>query len=203
MSDNGAGGNKRGGLSGGKGGVWEGGIRVPLIIRGPGVRPNSWCHTPVVGYDLLPTFCQWAGIAASQLPRGLEGGSIANLLSHDGPGQVKRPREELVFHFPHYQNDETPQSAILLGHLKLLHFYESNRDLLFDLSTDIGERNDLASSMPTETAQLRRRLDTYLKSVSAQLPTANPQFDPSAPVSNARGKGNRGNNNGKRSRPLP
>ncbi len=83
MSDNGASGGKRT-LNGGKGGVWEGGIRVPLIIRGPGVKPNSWCHVPVVGYDLFPTFCEWAGISAASLPRGIEGGSIVDLLTHDG-----------------------------------------------------------------------------------------------------------------------
>ncbi|HEX3868973.1 MAG TPA: sulfatase-like hydrolase/transferase, partial [Pirellulales bacterium] len=156
MSDNGAGGKGRGGLNGGKGGVWEGGIRVPLIIRGPGIKPNSWCHTRVVGYDLFPTFCQWAGVPNSQLPKGIEGGSIAALLSNDGRGQVKRPREELVFHFPHYQSDDGPQTAILLGNLKLMHFYEDNRDALFDLSTDIGERNDLAAMMASEKAQLRQ-----------------------------------------------
>ena len=89
MSDNGSGGGKRV-LNGGKGGVWEGGIRVPLIVRGPGVKPDSWCHTRVVGYDLFPTFCQWAGIATSELPKSIEGGSIADLLTNGGRGDVKR-----------------------------------------------------------------------------------------------------------------
>lgn len=182
MSDNGAGGGKRGGLSGGKGGVWEGGIRVPLIIRGPGVRPNSWCHVPVVGYDLLPTFCQWAGLSAKSLPRGIEGGSIAGLLANNGQGQVQRPREELVFHFPHYQSDDGPQSAILLGSLKLIKFYEDDRVALFDLSQDIGERQDLAAQMPGEAAHLRQRLESYLAAVDAQFPTPNPQYDPSRPA---------------------
>jgi hypothetical protein len=63
ISDNGSGGGgRRGGLSGGKGSVWEGGVRVPLIVRGPGVAANSWCHVPVVGYDLFPTFCEWAKV---------------------------------------------------------------------------------------------------------------------------------------------
>ncbi len=100
MSDNGAGGGgRRSGLSGGKGSVWEGGIRVPLIIRGPGIKANSWCHVPVVGYDLLPTFCTLAGINAQLFPKGIEGGEIISLLRHNGEGTVKRPREELVFHF--------------------------------------------------------------------------------------------------------
>lgn len=186
MSDNGAGGGKRGGLSGGKGGVWEGGIRVPLIIRGPGVRPKSWCHVPVVGYDLLPTFCQWAGLSAKSLPRGIEGDSIAGLLANNGQGQVQRPREELVFHFPHYQSDDGPQSAILLGSLKLIKFYEDDRVALFDLSQDIGERQDLAVQMPGEAAHLRQRLESYLAAVDAQFPTPNAQYDPSRPAPPAR-----------------
>ena len=179
MSDNGASGGKKV-LAGGKGGVWEGGIRVPFIVRGPGVTPNSWCHTRVVGYDLFPTFCEWAGIAPEALPKGIEGGSISSLLANEGRGEVKRPREELVFHFPHYQGD-APHSAIFIGDLKLLHFYEDNHDELFDLSQDIGERNDLAKSRPAETRKLRDRLDQYLAAVDAQFPTPNPDFDPSQP----------------------
>ncbi len=73
MSDNGSGGGgRRGGLSGGKGSVWEGGIRVPLIVRGPKVTANSWCHVPVVGYDFLPTLCALAGVHAKELPRELK-----------------------------------------------------------------------------------------------------------------------------------
>lgn len=180
MADNGAGGGKKV-LNGGKGGVWEGGIRVPFIVRGPGVKTNSWCHTRVVGYDLYPTFCEWAGIPSAKLPKGLEGGSIAGLLAHNGEGQVRRSREELVFHFPHYQGD-APHSAILLGDLKLMHFYEDDRDALFDLSKDIGERNDLSSKSPAEAKQLRERLMKYLADVDAQMPTVNPDFDPTKPV---------------------
>lgn len=192
MADNGAGGGKKA-LSGGKGGVWEGGIRVPFIVRGPGVKPNSWCHTRVVGYDLFPTFCEWAEVNKAALPKGLEGGSIAGLLKNDGRGEVKRAREELIFHFPHYQGD-APHSAIMLGDLKLLHFYEDNRDMLFDLSKDIGERDDLAAQRPADTKKLRERLKTYLVAVDAQLPTVNPDFDPKAPApeKGKEGGGNKG-----------
>jgi len=187
MSDNGAGGGgKRGGLSGGKGSVWEGGIRVPLIVRGPGVAANSWCHAPVVGYDLLPTFCEWAAVPAAAIPMGVEGGSIGGLLAHnladEGRGEVRRPREALVFHFPHYQSDDGPQSAIRLGNLKLLRFYEDDRVMLFDLAKDIGERDDLAERMPAEAQRLRQQLERYLTAVDAQLPTPNPDFDPAKPA---------------------
>lgn len=188
MADNGASGGKKV-LNGGKGGMWEGGIRVPFIVRGPGVKPNSWCHTRVVGYDLYPTFCEWAGINAASLPKGLEGGSIAGLLANDGRGDVKRVREELVFHFPHYQGD-APHSAIMLGDLKLLHFYEDHHDELYDLANDISERRDLATQRPADAKKLRDRLESYLTAVNAQLPTVNPDYDPSKePAIKRGGKG--------------
>jgi arylsulfatase A len=188
MSDNGSGGGgRRGGLSGGKGSVWEGGIRVPLIVRGPKVTANSWCHVPVVGYDFLPTLCALAGVPAKELPRDIEGGAITSLLHNSGDGIVKRQREELVFHFPHYQSDDGPHSAIRIGSLKLIHFYENDRVALFDLAKDIGERNDLAQQMPKDAHELKRRLDQYLTAINAQLPTPNPNFDPSQPVAPRKG----------------
>jgi hypothetical protein len=111
---------------------------------------------------------------------------------------VKRLREELVFHFPHYQGD-SPHSAIFVGDLKLMHFYEDGHDLLFDLSKDIGEQNDLSAQAPAQVAQLRKRLEDYLTAVNAQLPTPNAQFDPTKPEP-PRQKGggqNKGKNKGK------
>lgn len=199
MSDNGAGGGRKTGLNGGKGSMWEGGIRVPFMVRGPGISPNSWCDVPIVGYDLYPTFCEWAGIASTKLPDTVEGGSIASLLAHQGQGTVKRRREELVFHFPHYQSDaEGPHSAIRLGDLKLLHFYETDRVALFDLSQDISEAHDLSDQRPRETAMLKDRLARYLADVNAQFAAPNPNFDPDAePVTRRGGKG--GGNKGARS----
>ncbi|MEM6471164.1 MAG: sulfatase [Planctomycetota bacterium] len=177
MSDNGGGGRSSQ-LRGGKGSVYEGGIRSPLIVRGPGVLANSWCHTPVVGYDFFPTFCQWAGMKVSRLPRGIEGGSLASILANGGSGDVIRPRPELVFHFPHYQSTDGPQTAMIFGQMKLMKFYDSDRVALFDLSTDIQERNDLATQRPEETQQLHDRLQSYLASVGAKIPQLNPEFDP-------------------------
>ena len=180
MSDNGGGGGgRRAALSGGKGSVWEGGIRVPLIFRGPSVKENSWCHERVNGYDFFPTYCEWAGI--KKLPEKIEGGSIASLLVDDGKGTVTRPREEMVFHFPHYQSADGPHSAILLGDLKLLKFYDTGRLALFDLSEDIGEKDDLAKTMPDETTELAKLLEKYLDDVGAALPVANPKYDPKNP----------------------
>jgi arylsulfatase A-like enzyme len=179
-SDNGAGGGGRGALGGGKGDVYEGGIRVPFVVRGPGVKANSWCHTRVVGYDLLPTFCEWAGVPAAKLPKAVEGGSLAKVIA-DGKGEVKRPRDGLVFHFPHYQGD-TPHSAIIVGDLKLIRFYEDDRTVLFDLSKDLREQTDLSKKRPDEAAKLEKQLAEYLKAVDAQMPTPNPKYDPNTPA---------------------
>jgi len=196
-SDNGSGGGgggkgggkggRIGGLSGGKGSVWEGGIRVPFIVRGPGIAANSWCHVPIVGYDLFPTFCDWAGVPRRSLPAALEGGSIAKLVAGDSQGRVIRPREGLVFHFPHYQTGNTPHSAIRVGNLKLIKMYEDESVRLFDLDADRGERDDLAERRPADAARLRKQLEEYLTAVRAQRPTRNDTFDPNAPPMPQRG----------------
>ena len=168
-------------LVGDKGNVSEGGIRVPFIIRGPGIEPGSWSRVPIVGYDLFPTYAEWAGIDPAELPSGIEGGSIAAILRNGGVGEVERPREELVFHFPHYQAG-SPQSAIRIGDYKLIRYYEGNRVALFDLSADVGERNNLAMKMPGKAHELAARLDEYLASIDADIPVVNPQYDPSSPT---------------------
>ncbi|WP_345319322.1 sulfatase-like hydrolase/transferase [Novipirellula rosea] len=210
MSDNGSGGGgggkggkggARGGLAGGKGGVWEGGIRSPMIIRGPGIPADSWCHERVVGYDFYPTYCEWAGIPRSKLPPGIEGGSIAGLLDN-GTGTVKRPREEMVFHFPHYQGGDGPHSALYLGNHKLMKFYEDGRLALFDMNTDISEQNDLSKQLPQKAKELDGLLVKYLDDVDAQMAIPNPQYDPNqAPV--ARKGGGGGNKTNKTKKPTP
>ena len=89
MSDNGGGGRGGNPLRGGKGDVWEGGIRVPLIIRGPGIAAGSWSHRAVVGYDFYNTFAEWAGYDKA-LPKTIEGGSITHLLNGQDHGQGRR-----------------------------------------------------------------------------------------------------------------
>lgn len=180
MGDNGGGGGGGGRgdarpLRAGKGGVWEGGIRVPFIVRGPGIKTNSWCHQPVVGYDLFPTFCRLAGVK-EKLPAELEGGDLTHLFT-GATTPVKRPREELVFHFPHYQGD-TPHSAIRYGDYKLLEFYETGERMLFNLKTDLAERNDISKTNPEITADLGNRLKSYLVAVGAAMPKPNPNYKP-------------------------
>ena len=167
-------------LSGGKGALLEGGLRVPFLIRGPSVAANVCSHVPVTAMDLLPTVVELAGLKAS-VPAGVEGGSFAGVLRDPaGAGVVRRPREELVFHFPHYDHGNFgPASAIVVGQFKLIRVYENGARLLYDLSRDAAERHDLAATLPEKVADLDARLTAYLQSVNAQFATKNPDYDPS------------------------
>ena len=193
MADNGGGGGGKGGksrtisLRGGKGDLGEGGIRVPFIVRGPGITPNSWCHQPVVGYDWFPTFCHWAGVK-EPLPGKLDGGDLTPLLL--GQSQpVKRRDAALLFHFPHYQGD-TPQSALRDGDLKLVLYHEGNTRQLFDLSKDPSEQNDLAKTHKEDADRLEAKLRARLTEAAARMAEPNPSFDPAkAPAPRKAGKG--------------
>ncbi len=194
MSDNGPGGRagqlSNAPLRGGKATLYEGGIRVPMIVAGPGVAPASTCNESVIGYDLLPTLCELAGVSTTGVS-GLEGRSIVALLK---PGADReafvRPHDELVFHFPHYAKGpkQKPQSAIRVGRYKLIRHYDNGTEQLFDLSADIGEARDLAQAQPDRRADLARRLDAYLARVKAQLPTPNKDYDPTQKPTRGRRK---------------
>jgi arylsulfatase A-like enzyme len=178
-------------LSGGKGTLWEGGLRVPFIVSGPGITPGTCPHVRVSQMDLFPTFAELAG-AKEALPRGIEGGSFAGVLRNSGAGAVKRAREEFVVHFPHYDKDaQGPASAIYSGDLKLIHIYETGALKLFNVSSDPGERHDLASQMPDKARDLDARLMAYLKAMNADLPKRNPNYDPAKPPETKRPGGMR------------
>jgi arylsulfatase A len=190
-------------LSGGKGTVSGGGLRVPMLIKGPGIKPGTFARLRATGVDLFPTIAELAGVNWSSVG-GIEGGSLLPVLQGGGEGKVKRPREEFVVHFPHYDKDPVgPASAIYLGDFKLIRIYETGERRLFDLAKDPGERGDLARQMPEKVAELDRRLSEYLKSVDAQMPTPNSKSDPSKPASALPGdrRGGMGKA-GKRARPA-
>ena len=196
MSDNGAGGKRGRVIRGGKGSLWEGGIRSPLIVRGPGIAPGSVSRVRSTGIDLFPTFCGWAGV--SDLPDDIDGGDLRPVL--EGISEtVKRPREEIVFHFPHYQGS-SPQSVLYLGDYKIVRNYESPGVELYEIKADIGELRDLASSQPERAAQMHLLLTDYLTEVGAILPSPNPDYDPDKPTTQRRGppREGKGGREGKR-----
>jgi arylsulfatase A-like enzyme len=174
--DHGASGrNSNAPLSGGKGSVLEGGIRVPFLVRGPGIAAGVCSHVRASGADLLPTLADLAQVKS--LPVAIEGGSLVSLLKGNGVGEVKRPREELVIHFPHYDlSNGGPASAIFIGNYKLIRRYEDGARMLFDVVKDPGERNDLAASDKKRVEEMEKRLDAYLADIKAAMPRPNPEY---------------------------
>lgn len=155
----------------GKGHVYEGGIRVPLIVRGPGVRKRVTENNPVSSIDFLPTIAQLAG---ANSPSNIDGKSFADLLK---TGKTP-PIRNLFWHYPHYSNQlGRPASAVRQGNYKLIRFHEDQHVELYDLSEDQGETKDLAKIHPDRTAQLTTILDGWLKETGAKMPTPNPQYD--------------------------
>jgi len=175
-------------FAGGKGTVAEGGLRVPFIIRGPGIKPGTCSHVRTTGVDLFPTIAELSK-ASGPLPNGIEGGSMVKVLMNAGNGTVSRPREELVFHFPHYDKDSIgPASAIILGDFKLIRVYETGELRLYNIVKDLAERHNLAQEMPEKVKELDKRLTDYLSTVNAQLPKANPNYDPTKPSTSSEQK---------------
>jgi arylsulfatase A-like enzyme len=159
-------------LRAGKGTVYEGGVRVPLIIRWPGVvRAGSICDVPVMGIDLHPTALDIAGVKTGEV----DGLSLLPLLK----GGKALKRDALFWHYPHYHNQgASPYSAIRERDLRLVEFHEDGKIELYDLAADISEKNDLAKSRPDVANRLRKRLASWRQSVGAQMAPANPDYDP-------------------------
>lgn len=153
----------------GKWSLLEGGIRVPFMAAGPGIKAGTQCEAPVVAWDLLPTFGDLAGYQG-QLPPQVDGLSIKRLMMNRGAGQIDRGRHPLVFHLPHElaAGLGRPHSAIREGDWKLLKFWDNGQLMLFDLAKDLGETDDLASRMPGRARELEQRLTAYLSEVKAQ-----------------------------------
>lgn len=198
-ADHGAQGNKsNGALTNGKGTVWEGGLRVPFLVAGPGIKAGLFSHVRASTVDVLPTIAELAGVPAATLPRELEGVSLVSVLKQDPGVAPKRLREELVVHFPHYDKDTIgPASAILLQNYKLIRVFETEQRYLYDLSKDIGEQNDLATEKPDIALALDTRMTDYLRAMNAGMPKPNPGYDPEGERSGDR-KGGKGGGGGGR-----
>lgn len=172
---------------GSKWNVYEGGIRVPLLVRWPGRVPaNSSCLTPVVGADLFPTLAAIAGAPMdTKIPR--DGVDVSPLWL--GKAMAVTRTQPLVWHFPYYHPETgyakardgigvddfavsktLPQTAIRAGSHKLIRFHEDGREELYHLERDPSEQTDLAKTEPKKRQELAAQLDAYLTSVSARLP---------------------------------
>ncbi|MDX2178589.1 MAG: sulfatase [Bryobacteraceae bacterium] len=151
--------------------LYEGGIRVPLIVRAPGLtKAGSRSATPVSSVDYAPTIAEMAG---ASLPP-IDGVSLTPVLR----GGSLKPRA-LFWHFPHYPPQRSrPGAVIRRGDEKLILHYEDMRAELFDLKNDIGETTDLANSKPGRAKALRGELERWLKDVGAAMPRPNPNYDP-------------------------
>jgi arylsulfatase A-like enzyme len=160
-------------LRAGKGWCYEGGIRVPLIIRaGTAQKQGLQSAEPVVSQDLFPTILTELDLP----PRAeldLDGTSLSPLLS----GADSLPSRPLFWHFPHYHGSAwEPGSALRWGEWKYIRFYTPEREELYHLATDPGEQNDLADADPAQLALLREMLTEQLKETGAKFPRENPNF---------------------------
>ncbi|HOX37382.1 MAG TPA: sulfatase [Candidatus Brocadiia bacterium] len=162
-------------LRGTKGMLYEGGIRVPLIARWPGViEPGSVCDTPVIGVDFYPTFLEVTG---AKPPAGqiLDGESMIPLMK----GAERLPREDIFWWMPGYlPGRQAPANAIRSGDYKLIEFFEDGHLELYNLKNDIGERNDLAAAEPDKARELHNKLKHWREATGAKIPERNPNFDP-------------------------
>jgi arylsulfatase A len=157
----------------GKGYLYEGGTRIPLIVRWTGKVPaGKEIATPVMSTDWLPTLVELAG---GKPPSVLDGVSLTGLLGgKEGP--TERP---LFWHFPHYTNQGgRPAGAVRLGDWKLIEHYEDGTVELFNLAKDAGETTDLSRQESDRVKDLRDRLARWRKEVSAQVNEVNPKFEP-------------------------
>ncbi len=162
-------------LRGGKGMLYEGGVRVPYVFAWKGkIQPGVTCREPILSVDLYPTLLELAG-AKPPPDYPLDGTSYVSLLKSDG--SAKLSREAIYWHFPGYLGAgadawrTTPAGAIRVGDYKLLEFFEDGRLELYHLRDDLGQKNDLAKSQPDKVKELHEKLVAWRTSINAPLPT--------------------------------
>jgi arylsulfatase A-like enzyme len=145
-----------------KGSTFEGGMRVPFVISGPGIEPGSQCDIPVVQWDLLPTLHDLSK-SVSSLPPGVDGGSLREVIERGNAGSVRRDAPGLIFHYTcHFH---PPVSVIRIGNYKLMRHLNSGEMKLFNVATDYAERQDLAQRMPEKTKEMDQILRQYVEKV--------------------------------------
>jgi len=160
-------------LAEGKGWMYEGGTREPMLVRWPGVTaPDSLCRVPITSPDLYPTFLEIAGLAPRPAQH-CDGVSFAPLLR--GAGRLDR--EAIFWHYPHYANQGgRPGCSVRSGDYKLIEFFEDRRVELYNLREDVGETHDLARENTSVTEHLRGLLHDWLQRSGAKIPPPNPDW---------------------------
>ena len=154
-----------------KGTIYEGGIRVPLIVRWPEQVPaKTECDEPATLADILPSFAEIAETSLGEV----DGTSLLPVLTQ---ASKKLDRDAIYFHYPHYHHGQ-PAGAIRQGNWKLLENFGDGSLELYDLSRDLGETENLAEKHPEKAKQLQQQLSTWRKEVGARMPTENPDYDP-------------------------
>ena len=164
-------------LRAGKGWLYEGGIRVPLIIKWPGKSLRGVvCDVPVTGPDFFPTILEMLGIQ-DQTNQNIDGFSMAPLLK----GEKQIDREAIFWHFPHYSNHgmQSPGGAVRSGDYKLLEYFENNTVQLFNLKEDMEEQHDLSPSEPEKVKELQDMLRQWRERVGAKMMEPNPEYQSS------------------------
>ncbi len=162
-------------LRAGKGWLYEGGIREPLIIRWPGVaRPGSICEQTVISTDLYPTLLQMAGLKPKP-EQHKDGIGLASLLKGES---TRLSRDSVFWHYPHYHvSGHRPAGALRQGNFKLIEFFEDMSVELYNLEDDLSEKHDLSRTTPDKAQELRAALHSWRGDVSASMPEPNPGFN--------------------------
>jgi len=179
-------------LRSGKGSLYEGGTRVPFIVRWPGVtKAGSSCDVPSIHVDVMPTLAEIAQ-ASPPANQPLDGESLAPLF-RDPAASLKR--EAIYQHFPGYLGAgadtwrTTPVSLVEVGDWKLMEFLEDGRLELYNLKDDIGEANNLAAKMPEKAQELHAKLQSWREAIKAPMPVKNTPSPDSAKKKKGKGKG--------------
>ncbi|WDE97614.1 sulfatase-like hydrolase/transferase [Lentisphaera profundi] len=163
-------------LKAGKAWVYEGGIRIPMIIKWPGNKAaGKKLNTPVITTDLYPTILDMLKLPAKP-KQHVDGVSLTSLMTAKSESLN---REALYFHYPHYHhiNSMGPAGAIRMGDYKLLEVYETGELELYNLVDDLAEQKNLISEQPERAAQMLKKLQQWRLESSSPLPKANPTYE--------------------------
>jgi arylsulfatase A-like enzyme len=161
-------------LRAGKGWLYEGGIREPMLVKWPGVvEAGSLCHETVTSTDFYPTMLEMAGLPLRP-EQHVDGMSLVPLLKRTGTLN----RRAVYWHYPHYHGSgNRPSGAVRAGDYKLIEWYEDGQVELYDLVNDLGEQKNLAATEPEKAAELRRMLHEWRGEMNARMPAGTPRAD--------------------------